>query len=416
MIKFVHSALLALLVPAICFAAVSPTSQAQQKSNPSAKPRSDAAAIHFPKGQASVQLPLELRANGPFVMVKINGKGPFNFEVDTGAMTSPLAAELMNEMGYGAATVAKQNTAEFTLADGLSVTIPKSSAEFAGLWPLVGQKIYGAIGYGVLKHFVVEFDYEHKMLTLYDPQKFHYSGAGATFHASLMMGYDPQIAGAMAVPGAPPIPARFTLDTGAGGTVISSPIVKKHNLMERVTEKVPNPPSKPAVDGVDGQVFDTVTARISGLQLGKYTVDRPLVAFSTDSDGTFAMDSIGINLGSNILRRFKVIIDYPRQIVILEPNSHFSDPFAADASGLVLQAEGADFKTVVVHGVVAGSAAAESEIREGDIITAIDGEPLEKYALWQIQDLLKESGQEKRLTIKRGNATSIQTIKLRALA
>jgi hypothetical protein len=337
-------------------------------------------------------------------------------------------------MGYGAAQskvksntsqtvpglakqkLAKQNTAEFTLADGLSVTTPKSSAEFAGLWPLVGQKIYGAIGYGVLKHFVVEFDYEHKMLTLYDPQKFHYSGTGAIFHASLMMGYDPQIAGAMMVPGAPPIPARFTLDTGAGGTVISSPIVKKNNLLERVTDKVPNPPSKPAVDGVDGQVFDTVTARISGLQLGKYTVDRPLVAFSTDSDGTFAMDTIGINLGSNILRRFKVIIDYPRQIVILEPNSHFSDPFAADASGLVLQAEGADFKTVAVHGVVAGSAAADSEIREGDIITAIDGEPMEKYALWQIQDLLKESGQEKRLTIKRGNATSIHTIKLRALA
>ena len=57
MIKFVRSALLALLVPAIGLAAVS-TSQAQPKPQPSAKPRSAAAAIHFPEGQASVQLPL----------------------------------------------------------------------------------------------------------------------------------------------------------------------------------------------------------------------------------------------------------------------------------------------------------------------------------------------------------------------
>jgi hypothetical protein len=60
MIRFVHSALLALLVPAICFAAVS-TSQAQQK-QASAKPLSNTATIHFSNGQASVQLPLELRA------------------------------------------------------------------------------------------------------------------------------------------------------------------------------------------------------------------------------------------------------------------------------------------------------------------------------------------------------------------
>jgi hypothetical protein len=49
-----------------------------------------------------------------------------------------------------------------------------------------------------------------------------------------------------------------------------------------------------------------------------------------------------------------VIIDYPRRKLILEPNSHFADPFPADATGLVLRAEGSDFKTVVVQGVVSG--------------------------------------------------------------
>ena len=46
------------------------------------------------------------------------------------------------------------------------------------------------------------------------------------------------------------------------------------------------------------------------------------------------MEEIGVKLGGNILRRYKVIMDYPSDRVILEPNKPFHEPFAADASGL----------------------------------------------------------------------------------
>ena len=369
----------------------------------------------FPNGSASIRLPMAVRANGPYVEVLANGRGPFVFEVDTGSMTSPLASELASEMGLKSSNASHHRSVQIGLAERFTSRMPLDFASFAGVWPLTGRRIYGALGYSILKHFVVEFDYDRGYLTLYDPQKYRYSGDGAVFPASLEMGYDPQIAGTLLVSGGLEISVRFTLDTGAGGTVVSAPIVKAHNLLKVIIAKVPNA-GKPRVDGVDGLVFETTTARIDAIKLGDLVIDHPLVSLSTDTSGPFAMEDIGVNLGGNILRRFKVIVDYPRNRVILEPNTHFHDPFAADASGLVLEADGPQFRRIVVHGVVAGSPADQSGIRQDDVITAIDGESTDKYALWEIQDLLKESGETRKLTIHRHGQTISVTLKLQSLA
>ena len=355
---------------------------------------------------------MSVRANGPYVEVKANGRGPFVFEVDTGSMTSPLASELANEMGLS--TSRSGRMVEIVLGNAFSVPMPLDFASFAGLWPLTGHRIYGALGYSILKHFVVEFDYEGGFLTLYDPAKYQYSGNGAVFAASLEMGYDPQIAGKLLV-GDIEIPARFTLDTGAGGTVVSAPIVNANNLFKVVKAKIPNP-GKPMVDGVDGLVFETTTARIDAIQLGNLVIDHPLVALSTDTSGPFASAGIGVNLGGNVLRRFKVIVDYPQHRVILEPNSNFRDPFPADGSGLVLRAEGPRFRRILVHAIVQGSPGDKSGVKEGDVITAIDGQSTDTYALWQIQDLLKESGKTRNLTIQRQGKTISVTLTLQTLA
>jgi PDZ domain/Aspartyl protease len=369
--------------------------------------------VQFPQGESFVQLPLTIRANCPFLEVKVNGRGPFLFEVDTGSIDSPFASELTQDLGLDARV---KQTVEVGLSDGLAVPINAEFADFKDVWPLIGRHIYGDIGFPVLQNFVVEFDYENDKLTLYEPKSYQYRGNGASFPASLEMGYDPQLEGEIQLADGERIATRFTLDTGAGGTVLSAPLVKKNRLLERITSKVPNSRSKPAADGVNGQVFQSVTARVSAIRLGKYTVEAPLVGLSTDTDGVFAMEDIGVNLGSNILRRFKVIIDYPQQRIILEPNSHFHDPFEADASGLELKAEGTDFRTILVRGIVPGSPAEESGLKENDVVMSIDGESTNKYALWQIQDIFKISGQTKRLTIRRGRSESTVVLKLRSLA
>jgi hypothetical protein len=371
----------------------------------------------FPGGQRAVQIPVKILANVPYAEVKINGRGPFGFLVDTGSMNSPFARELTEQMGLDRPPSPKTGQpTEVGLAEGVSVQIPSSFASFAGLSALPGRTIYGDVGYNVLKGFVVEIDYEHGVITLFDPAKFRYSGTAVPIPFELVMGYDPQFEGELSVDDGPPIQAKFTLDTGAGGTVVSVPLVKTNDMLRRVKQQVPLPSSKALVDGVNGLVYEAITGRIKSVTFGKYTLKRPLVALSRDTDTVFAEGMLGVNLGGNVLRRFNVFIDYPRQRLILEPNGHFDEPFAADASGLVLTTEGANYKTIVVHGVVTGSPADEGGMKDGDVITAIDGKSTDGYALYEIQELFKESGRQRQVTIKRGDKVSTVTLKLRALA
>src|SRR5438067_7024441 len=308
-------------------------------------------------------------ANAPYIDARINDHGPFTFGLDTGSMNSPLARELAETMGFDSRrTVRTGQPTVFTVGSSTTLSTVKASfTSFANLWALPGMRIYGDIGHNALKDFVVEFDYAGGIFTVYDPMRFEYHGGGTILPATWFMNYDPQIDGEIVVPGLPPIKTKFTLDTGAGGTVICAPLVSAHDLARHVVAIMPAPQSASLADGVNGIVFDTVTARIDAIRVGPYDLRRPLVALSRDTQGTFAMAELGVNLGGNVLRRFKVIVDYPRQRVILEPSAHLHDPFLADASGLVLTATGQDFKTFVVQGVVPKSPADKAGLHEDDV-------------------------------------------------
>jgi hypothetical protein len=379
----------------------------------------------FPAGKNAVQVPFELLANAVFVSTEVNGKGPFLFAIDTGSAGSVFASELVQELGVqprgeaqgmGAGANYKMGVVrgkiEFDLPGGLKLsTDDANTVSMAGLWPLIGKRIYGDIGYDVLKDLVVEFDYEKKLVTFEAPIDYHYAGKGRVLDATLWMNYDPQISGTFAGVGMKAVSTPFTIDTGAGGTIITTPLVKANSLLKAGTDKIPSPSH-----GVGGGESNDEVSRIESISLGPYKIRQPLVALSQDTAGSLAMENMGINLGGNILRRFTVIIDYPHGTVILEPNSHFADPFLADASGLVLKAEGSNFRTVVVQGVVSGSPAASAGLQENDEISTVDGEPAGKYALWELQDLLKNAGRRLKLTMKRGTRSFVCEIVLRSLA
>jgi membrane-associated protease RseP (regulator of RpoE activity) len=191
---------------------------------------------------------------------------------------------------------------------------------------------------------------------------------------------------------------------------VTAPLVKDNHLLERVASKVPSPSH-----GIGNGFSEDVVGRISQLRIGKYALEQPLVALSQDTEGSLAHDAF-LNVGGNVLSRFTVTIDYTRHEVFLEPNAHFAEPFAADASGLVLEARGADFKRFVVQGVVAGSPADQAGVKAGDVIAEVDGASAKKFALWELQNLFKESGTERSVTIERDGKMTTVRLKLKALA
>ncbi|HEX5386517.1 MAG TPA: aspartyl protease family protein [Gemmatimonadales bacterium] len=391
------------------------------QARPPRPPTGDAAAA--PRPRPIVRARFELLANGVFVPVYVNGKGPFLFELDTGSDMSMVASETaprigihtrgtMRGMGAGSGSVrmAMIPRLELSLPGGpVMSTTEAGTASMAGLWPLIARRIDGDLGYDVLKHYVVAIDYEHRVVALYDPATWRYDGRGTSRPFTLWGDYDPQIAGALVVAGRPPIPVRYTLDTGAGGVLATSPLVRSEHLRESLPV-LPSPSH-----GIGNGVSQDLLARTAAFEIGPYRLDRPLLALSQDTVGSLAHASLGVNLGGSVLRRFTVIIDYPHQRLILEPNAGFREPFAADASGLVLEAEGTDYRTFVVRGVVPGSPASKAGFRERDVVAGIDGRDVSHYALWQLQDVLKDTGRTYRVTVRRGRQRSVMTLHLRSM-
>ena len=373
------------------------------------------------RGRPLTTFPFELLGNGIYFQASVNGKGPFSFSLDTGSSNSVIASELIGELGIrtgasfasmgagsdmnAAASIAKL---EFRLPGGIRRTVSDGAAiSMSGLWQLPAKRFYGTIGYDVLKPFVLEIDYEGRTIRLYDPA--NYAPIGQMLPAHMYGNYDPQVDGAIEVEGQPPIPVRFTLDTGAGGTIVSSPLVDRYDLV-RATGRVMEAQDK----GVGGAVPTEVMARLSAIKIGSFVLEKPLVALSRDKMGSLSNEAISVNLGGNILPRFKVVIDYARRTVGLTPNRHFSEPFRSDASGLLLSADGKDFHNFTVDSVIPASPA-ERLLEPGDVILAADGRPAKDFALWELEELLKASGREISLSVRRGDETFVRKLVLRSL-
>lgn len=106
--------------------------------------------------------------NHTIVRVKINGKGPFNFVVDTGCpvmlISEPVGKKLGFEKGW-----AVLNSLEFE--GGLELTKLKSRIEtpfqIEGMngMGLAGVELHGLMGYTVLAKYKMEFDYTQKQMT-----------------------------------------------------------------------------------------------------------------------------------------------------------------------------------------------------------------------------------------------------------
>jgi hypothetical protein len=378
----------------------------------------------FPPGVDRVQSPFELLANAIYFPVLVNDKGPYLFALDTGSFNSVVAAEVSHELGIKTGTAyrgvgagsdsspaATIESLEFTLAKGVTRSTRQAGVvAMAGLWPLIGKRFYGDVGHDILRSFVVKIDYQKQLLTLHDPASYQYTGSGTTLPTHLFADYDPQIDGELVENGERSIPVRFTVDTGAGGTIVSSQLVAKHDLVHAVARTFQTQDV-----GIGGAKPVELAARLSALRIGPYRIDYPLVALSRDASGSLSSEAISVNLGGNILRRFTIIIDYSHKSLTLEPNDRFADPYDYDASGLLLSATGPRFRTFFVDSVLAGTPAHEAGLQKGDRIVAIDGTNVDAFALWQLEDELKKAGTSVSLTIMRDNQTLIKTMVLKTL-
>lgn len=373
-----------------------------------AKPAGTAVAVRFDSPGQAVQAPFELYGGHIYLPVGVNGSEPAIFVVDSGAEASAIdkayagkldirsegQLEISGTGGSDSMSIAKG--LEFRI---LGVHIPTQAVAvlpFDGLTPLTGRPVYGILGFDVLSRFVVRIDYAARTLTFYDPASFKYSGKGAVLPFTFQ-GNDVQIGVTVTLPGHPPLETRANIDTGATSTELTRPFVDANDVVKAVGTTVERPGF-----GLGGS-YAELDGRISSVQIGPYLLQRPLVGLSRAKQGDLNREDLGVNLGTDILERFTVTIDYAHQQLMLEPNADLDKPFHGDASGLVLLAKGADFRSFEVFNVAPESPAANAGLLKGDIIDTIDGVSAAHYRRGDIMEMFKQDGRVYALGIRRGS-------------
>ena len=274
-----------------------------------------------------------------------------------------------------------------------------------------GRAVDGVIGYSLFSHYVVEIDYQSRVVNLYEPAVYQYAGGGESIPIEILSNV-PFVRVQIPLAGRKPFAGRFIVDTGAGRftLILNAPVVASNNLLALPPKTI----TEPNASGVGGDVRLTV-GRWPSLQLGHFTLTDPVIHFAQDRKGAFASSDFGGVIGGELLRRFKVVFDYAHKRMILEPNAHFADRFDYDMSGIRLRAEGADLKQLKVIRLVENSPAVEAGLREGDLISAIDGRPAAELSLTEVSQMFKQEGRERVLDIIRGEEKKQVKLKLRIL-
>jgi hypothetical protein len=391
----------------------------------SAKTGQVALTYRFTSGSSTRGIPFEFNLNKPYLRARINDAGPYWFLLDNGASFNVVDAARAKELGIALSggseeRGAGEGTITSTVGAGVSLrlpglellkqnvtVIPLSSA----ISPSEGRMVDGLLGYDFFKQFVVEIDYARQRINIYDPQIYNYAGQGQ----SIPLVIDREhafISTTLVLPRGRRIPGKFMIDTGwRSALTLNAPFVETQKLIAIL------PKSVEAVTGwgVGGPTIDTV-GRVESLQLGRYTLKNFVANFSKAKGGVLAESGFTGIIGGEILRRFKVIFDYPHHRMILEPNAHFADPFGFDMSGLFIRAEGQDFKTFKVYGVIKNSPGFKSGLREGDVIEAINERPGAEFTLEQVRQVFRRGvGKEYLLSVRRGEQRLKLKMKLRRL-
>lgn len=347
---------------------------------------------------APTAIPFELATHHVIVKATVNNSRPLSFVLDTGANLAIIRMATAMELGLalkgnvksggaGAGTQTGRRVKDATWSlvglDGFSqpVTI---ALPLPALPSGVGRDIDGIIGGEFIRQFVLELDYQARVIRLHDRRSFNCSGRGQTLPLEFTPHGHPVLKAAVTPLGSKPIEHRFMLDIGSGlALALHSPFVAEHKLL--------GPQSKTiraiGMAGAGGESLGRI-GRVAALQIGSFTISNPITIFSQDKAGAFANPTLAGNIGAQVASRFRMILDYGRRRVILEPSSTFAEPFDRGFSGIALRAEGPDYRIFRVREVLENSPASEAGIEAGDIIAAIDDLAADGLTLTMISEIL----------------------------
>ncbi len=409
-----------LTLHAIVIAAVIAVQPAAGQHHPAPEP--DASEIRMPEGKDSITLPLRTSGNHVLLPVSVNGSEPLPLILDTGMpipgillFHSDRLESLSLEYVPGRAQVGGAGgdgkRLEGRVASGVRLALGGLGIDpvRAIVFPAIEHFSLphaGVIGTTILRSFTVRIDYDAGQVVLARPGTLA-PPEGATEVPLELVGNLPYVKAGVILADGKEVPVNLVLDLGATHPVSLN--AGSSDLIGAPQEAL----STRVGRGVSGEVRGRV-GRIAGFTLGGHRLDGVIATFpDPEHENPRGMDSRNGNLGMGILRHFNLTLDYAAGKLHVEPNRSFSEPFEWDMSGITT--DPAAEQSLKVAEIVPGSPAAEAGLKEGDLLIAVDGEPLSSSDGVLLRERFLRGGADVSLSFVREGKTQTAEIKLRRL-
>lgn len=392
---------------------------AQQSSKKKSTTSDDEKEHRLASAPNAVRIPLDEDQGYIFLKVRINNSRPVWFALDTGATHSLIDlryAESLRLKSDGTRQIGGAGGyEEAVIFKNVSINLPPANLYNQTLWGLDmgvlsaanGREIAGILGYDLFKRFVVDIDYIANLVSLHEPLTYEYRGTGQSIPLNVQTDGAIYVQARVQAPGSNPIEGEFVVDTGGGSVLLlARSFVEEHRIMESLEKTLPT-----RGGGVGGEI-QLAMGRLKSLELGRFVITNPITGFT--KVGEIADAGKAGNIGGGFLRRFRVIFDYSRKRMVLEPNSRLTEADEFDMSGAGLTSEPPDFTLIKVVRVRPDSPSAEAGLKPQDVIIAVDGQPETTLTLSQIRKMFRVA-REYRLKVQRGRQIVEIKLKLRRL-
>lgn len=368
------------------------------------------------------EIPFMNSNNLIIVPVSINGNTPVNFILDTGVRTNiffskTIASELglqytrsLNLVGADGktvltASVSTNNYLDLGNVEGRMQTILVLDEDFFELESVIGIPIFGVLGYEFFKFNPIRVNYDQGKIFFYKTNALKWRPFGFRKTALTIEFNKPYIEAKVKQVVGEDLNTKLLIDTGANHGLLLNP---------ETSEQIKIPPINLETElgrSLGGDLFGVV-GRAKFVSLNGMKFKNIITSYPFETEYSYIIKETGRqgSLGSELLGRLEVILDYPRERFLFKKSSTFANTYEYDMSGITPKVLPTEERRIYVARLKERSPAANAGVKELDEILKINKIPID---FWELSDLIKlfksELGREISLTIKRPSAENEDT-------
>jgi hypothetical protein len=234
-----------------------------------------------------------------------------------------------------------------------------------------GITIHGIIGNSFFRQYIVQIDYDSQEISIYKPGTFNYPRKGFlikpvfTNYPTYNVSFIEQIK--------LNIPSIF--DIGAGVNFIAVSKLNNETPFLKTSKKN----YETYVGGLGGKKTMQLTI-LDKIKIGPYKFKKvPILQFEDDYK-LLNYPVLGGILGNDLLRRFNLVINYPKKEIYLSPNNFFNESFDYSYTGMSVYLIN---NLVTIEDIIPNSPASKAGLLSGDQLIALNGKPVTNLDMYK---------------------------------